>query len=238
MIRRAPKVGYSTPEKRRYREVLYAGFKRVFGQSIGRRQLLLMPSAEGEEIEVALKAGFRIGNLHVVDKNPAIVAVLNRRYKNKLLTYGRPVDEAIALIAERNIPLDAVNLDLCAPIGDTWHTYLRKCFGELFFPCAVAVTVQRGRETGECAKVISEVAQMESNPGTLPWLNGRYYGVSPFGPQDTIRVCSLLPFEGGGPIGALNDTYQSLQRWGIYRGGKVSMLWGLFWLTIPKRRIA
>lgn len=42
--------------------------------------VFLMPSSEGDEVDVCLSHGFRERNLTVCDRNPAIVAHLKRRY--------------------------------------------------------------------------------------------------------------------------------------------------------------
>lgn len=234
MNRSAPKVGYSTPEKQNYRRIVYSGFKKIFGPAIRNKQLVLLPSAEGEEIDTALQFGFQLENLHVVDKNPAIVASLNRRYKNQLHTYGRPIEDALYVMASNGVRVDAVNLDLCFPIGNKQRDTLRDCMQLLMYPCAVSITLQRGREVGTVADIITETA---TNPKTianhpdLPRIfSGRYYGKIPFTPQDLLRLNTCLG-QGEDPVKAVRFTDAFLSRWGIYRGGKVSMLWALLWIN-------
>lgn len=149
MKRRGPVVGYDTGPKRQYRRDVWATFRRAFGGQVADRHALLMPSIEGDEIEVALANGFRLPNLHVVDDNPAIVATLNRRYGNRLNTYGVSVGRAAERIArERGPIIEAANLDLCSQVSgaleDELAGFVRA--GCLADDSVVAVTVLRGRE--------------------------------------------------------------------------------------------
>lgn len=222
--RRAPKSGYRNPNKEAYRANLYAGFKREFGSSVGTRRLLLMPSIEGDEICVALKAGFRIENLHVVDQNPAIVAVLNRRYGGKLNTYGCLVSDACWRIAHSGTKLDGANFDFCWQAG---ASHLREIMLAFSAPCwrsnvVYAVTVQRGRETGLerelCVDGDWPDEGRQRMPGYLERLRGRYYGEYEPTVADLGRlICTSLEPE----------PYSPIRRWGIYLGGRVTMLWAL-----------
>lgn len=119
MPRIAPKGGYDFSKKRDYRRKVWATFRdriKESGNSVARSHALLMPSLEGDEIEVALNAGFREENLHIVDWEPAIVATLKRRYP-KIHTYGVSVTRAFKRLAAEGIRLTCANLDFCGPIS-------------------------------------------------------------------------------------------------------------------------
>lgn len=143
----APDGGYTFGQKRQYRRDVWAAFKRVCWVPRAEAQCLLMPSSEGKEIDVALACGFREEHLHVVDRNPAIVAHLKRRYP-KLQTYGTDLKAAGWRIADKGIRLHLANLDLCGCVGPTHFEEI--CYfcqsGALANGASVAVTALRGRE--------------------------------------------------------------------------------------------
>lgn len=114
-MRKAPRGGYDFSRKRDYRRKVWATFREKLKEerrAVADSQALLMPSLEGDEIEVALNAGFREENLHVVDAEPAIVATLKRRYQ-KINTYGVRASDAVARIYAHGIRLDCANFDFC-----------------------------------------------------------------------------------------------------------------------------
>jgi hypothetical protein len=107
---------------------------------------LLMPSSEGEEIEVALDKGFRAENLHVVDRNPAIVANLKRRYPT-INTYGVTVERAGERIRDLKVQLSVANLDLCGTFDSSATTISAFLKSGCMAPRSrIAVTGLRGRE--------------------------------------------------------------------------------------------
>jgi len=113
--RSAPDGGYTFGNKAQYRRDVWAKFRKAFGGQVATKQAALMPSIEGHEIEVALRNGFRQHNLHVVDKNPAIVATLKRRFPY-IQTYGVTASKAVARMRQRGIKLDCANWDFCMPL--------------------------------------------------------------------------------------------------------------------------
>lgn len=147
----APEGGYGFGRKRDYRRKVWATFRETIKRQglrpVASAHALLMPSIEGAEIEVALNAGFRESNLHVVDSNPAIVAQLKTRYP-KINTYGVSLGRAAGRIAAKGVFIHAANLDLCSQISKKLDAELGQvvssgCLSP--FAC-VAVTVLRGRE--------------------------------------------------------------------------------------------
>ena len=140
--RRGPESGYDHGAKRQYRRDVWAALSRHCAVPRSYAQAFLMPSLEGDEIDVALSKGFREENLHVCDENPAIVATLKRRYP-RLNTYGVDVLKALG----RCPSLHVANIDLC---GTVWTgamavrevcKKLSKATGGVF-----SVTYSRGRD--------------------------------------------------------------------------------------------
>ena len=170
-MRRAPADGYDFARKRDYRRKVWATFRESLKREhipLANAQALLMPSVEGDEIDVALNAGFREYNLHVVDKEPAIVATLKKRYP-KIHTYGVTVSRAMDRMARDGIRVACANFDLCNQISVTWAAELwavsllgnlparltktgfrlisnREPFGVFDDTAIVAVSQLRGRE--------------------------------------------------------------------------------------------
>jgi hypothetical protein len=109
----APKGGYDFARKRDYRRKVWATFRDGLKSDnipVAESHALLMPSLEGAEIDVALNAGFREKNLHIVDLNPAIVATLKRRYP-QVNSYGCSTGRAMGRIAKSGVRLRCANFD-------------------------------------------------------------------------------------------------------------------------------
>lgn len=132
MPRTAPTNGYDFSRKRDYRRKVWATFRdrlKANRLAVADSHALLMPSLEGDEIDVALNAGFREQHLHVVDKEPAIVATLKRRYP-RVNTYGVTVSRAMSRIQRDGIKLRCANLDFC---GQWSHRYALELIRVAFF---------------------------------------------------------------------------------------------------------
>jgi hypothetical protein len=168
MPRVAPDGGYDFSRKRDYRRRVWATFRdglKSAGVSVADAQAMLMPSLEGDEIEVALNAGFRERNLHVVDMEPAVVATLKRRYP-KITTYGISASRAFERMACRGVSIQCANLDFCNNLSQPFWgelssislcgSYRGYYKDGMFHPqghggvfgdeCLVAVSMLRGRE--------------------------------------------------------------------------------------------
>lgn len=231
-IRIAPESGYDFPSKRAYRRNIWATFKRQFGGQVAGRQMALMPSIEGDEIEVALSKGFREENLHVIDFNPAIVASLKRRYP-RLHTYGVPVRRAIIRMAEAGTRLDGFNLDLCSNLSrEVRATLFVLSFSRIMTnESVVAVSLLRGRELGVTGVMLDELAEASNN---TPWRHEleQRYGASLI-PSDMGRI-SLTVESLTGNMPRRPDMPPVLRpyllRIGKYKStaGRQTMLWQMF----------
>ena len=164
MNRRAPEAGYNFGNKRQYRRNVWATFRGIVretdGLSVAETKCLLMPSAEGDEIDVALANGFRQPNLYVVDSNPAIVAHLKRRYPY-VHTYGVDVALAAERIARSGVTLNVANLDLTGciskPLLETVERFVAS--GVLHQKSLLGITVLRGRERPEMTQSMRRLAE-------------------------------------------------------------------------------
>lgn len=150
-MRSAPADGYDFGNKRQYRRNIYRKVRDSFGGHLSEKTCAIMPSIEGDEIDVAMHYGFRQSNICIIDRNSAIVATLKRRYP-LVRTYGVSAADAARRIVNDIGPVDFVNLDLCGPIGDSTRETLSAWSEAGAFQDSsknsgvVALTVLRGRE--------------------------------------------------------------------------------------------
>lgn len=127
-MRRGPSGGYDFGLKRDYRRKVWATFRDQLKREfipIPSSHALLMPSLEGDEIETALNAGFKEQHLHIVDKEPAIVATLKRRYP-RINTYGVTASRAMERLAQAGIRLRCANFDFCYQVSEPFAQELRR----------------------------------------------------------------------------------------------------------------
>lgn len=146
-IRKGPTDGYDFGNKRQYRRRVWRSFVDAMDGIVFDKHALLMPSSEGAEVEVALDAGFRQPNLHVVDRNKAIVATLKRRFP-MINTYGCDVQTAAARIAATGTRLSVANLDFTGCLSGPLLAEIANVFvsGVMSERGRVAITLLRGRE--------------------------------------------------------------------------------------------
>lgn len=165
--RRAPKiVGYATDAKQQWREAVYSRMAFYAPRPPSQCTLLLMPSTEGLEIEVAQRYGFRLEKMVVVDDNPAVVATLRRKYPNLKDTYGVSLERALERIAAEGERLDVVSADLTsnlsqkiAPTITCLGSYQHYCPGSLLM-----VNITKGREQ---PRVFAGLQEMEVKVAAL-----------------------------------------------------------------------
>jgi hypothetical protein len=165
--RQAPSTGYNFGNKRQYRRKVWKEAATFLRGHRPTAQVMLMPSSEGAEIEVAERNGFKQSNMHVVDRNPAIVAHLKRKFPY-INTYGVDVVRALRRMGDKGIVLNFANLDLCQTMGGV--TPVLQEIGDMYEPFAdknlVFVTIQRGRERG-LDRMVKEIEGCYGED--LPW---------------------------------------------------------------------
>lgn len=228
--RSSPSSGYDFGAKRQYRRQLYAGVRRSLHGHMADRTCVIMPSIEGDEIEVAMSYGFKQKNIGVIDRNPAIVATLKRRFP-LIRTYGVDAATAAGRVARDFGCVDFVNLDLCGPVGaptrdvlDAWRA--SGAIGEGRF---VAVTMLRGRERDGLLKRLPAghaVTCGADRPGWSDGTDGKRV-------QWVSWVLSGLPLSGASTTWdewcQASHTAFTVDR-GVYRStaGHQTMLWAVF----------
>lgn len=163
MKRIAPQAGYTFGNKAQYRRDVWSKFRRHFRNQTSNLQAALLPSAEGKEIEVALDNGFREYNLHVIDQNPAIVAVLKRKYP-RINTYGVSADRAVDRMFHEGVDLHCANWDFCGPLlSKAMHFQLAACLDPAFYASenCIAVTCLNGRDEPNSFALLKSIWKSE-----------------------------------------------------------------------------
>lgn len=143
--RKGPRTGYNFGNKKQYRRIIWKAF-REFVNNKPQKSALLLPSKEGAEIEVALDNGFKQSDLHVIDRNPAIVATLKRKYPY-INTYGVDIEEALFRIPVHEIVV--ANFDLCGPVSNELFRVFDavRRSATLAEHSLIAITTLRGRDS-------------------------------------------------------------------------------------------
>lgn len=193
---------------------------------------MLMPSIEGKEIEVALANGFKEHNLHIVDRNPAIVATLKRRFP-LVKTYGVDIIHALLRAKKSGIRFDAVNLDLCGCLSRNLGVALLAASGILKPEGMICLTILRGREKAGmlewAGRAIKEFNAWASYIGRIPakWQN---LGT------DLARLLWIVH------VLSVGERHQAIYRWmphlkatGKYKSsaGTQTMRWAMWQVKTP-----
>ena len=216
----APSDGYDFGNKRQYRRNIWNAFASFCGTHAATAHAFLMPSSEGDEIDVALNAGFRESNLHLCDDNPAIVAHLKRRYPSAH-GYGRRFDVAGSVITPQLIA--CANLDLTGTI-DGAATDVRAFIrtGCMRHHAMIAVTALRGRERGShmqraCRYQRKPVIQVDRQSGRVTC-----EGLTSVDVARTLEAAAAVSFNTG--------YVARFRRLGKYRStaGHQTMIWWIF----------
>jgi len=115
--RRAPKQGYTTDIKDKYREDVWSYLapkilpKLALNNSL---KVLLLPSKEGFEIDVAIRHGIKENQIVAIDENAAIIATSSWRKKYPRVNFfASKVSEVGKKIEKKGWTLIAANLDFC-----------------------------------------------------------------------------------------------------------------------------
>lgn len=189
--RSAPAMGYDFGNKRQYRRIIWRMFRESPYWSPS-AHALLMPSSEGDEIEVALRRGFHQSHLHVVDRNPAIVAHLKRRYP-LIHTYGVSVERAAERIADAGQTISFANLDLCGPIARPLLQVVEGvALSGVIENGVIAVTMLRGRERAGARELLRDAARVPNLTMDLAREHAVRYALECPVDFDGIRYPALL----------------------------------------------
>lgn len=241
----APDGGYDFPQKRHYRRNVWASFREGMRKQryvIADSHALLMPSIEGEEIEVGLNAGFRERNLHVVDNNPAIVATLKRRYP-QINAYGVSAAAAVARIGKSGVRLRAANFDFCGCGSAPFFSELQSIVAARAFDSIayVAVTMLRGREKPAVTEEFSELSGVAASTAERLQLVRSWMSRTSFtNERDASRAMAVgLRLAGYGDGGLIEVNKTCLVRGDSYKStaGNQTMLWSLWQVVNTDPRV-
>lgn len=151
--RKAPKKGYDNEIKMEYRHKVWKYLSKKCLPTLRENdncKVLLLPSKEGIEIDVALSYGIRESDIIAIDENPAVIAVSKWRKKYPNIAYfGCKVSKVGSRIREKGWYLAGANLDFCNTFSEELineincffkHTNITNNF-------SFCVTMGKGRES-------------------------------------------------------------------------------------------
>lgn len=225
MDRSAPAVGYKSNRKNLWRRQVWNVVTRE--AEVKKWSALLMPSIEGHEIDIATEKGFKQSQLHVVDRNPAIMAHIKRRYP-RVTTYGVTVGRACERIAKQGIKLSFANLDFCGCLGKPLISEMDivRRSGALKDTAMVGVTMLRGRETARTLRMLRLTAPALRERGGWQSEHWAQADQEKLNDMDIARIWVCAKYlDGLFPLRA-----------GVYKSpnGCQTMLWCVMLVQIPK----
>jgi hypothetical protein len=199
--RSAPKGGYDTEEKQKYREAVWAALLPAWEAcKIG--HVLLLPSSEGVEIDYVISLGVPPERIIAIDKSAAVIATSKWRKKHPTVKFmATTIGECGTKLLDRGIVLAAANLDFCSnfceDLIEQYHQFLQTA--PQFSKARVAVTVAKGRESTATALLLKKFA---------PELSA----------YDEPRLAALMAFD---------DYNHLLFAQGAYKSGSYPMAWAV-----------
>lgn len=120
--RRAPKNGYDNSTKSKYRHNVWKNLSEGAIPILNENEnakVLILPSKEGIEIDVAIKFGIKPEQIIAVDENPALLAHAKWKYKiPKENRFGCKVSKIGRKIKDNGWFLACANLDFCNQISE------------------------------------------------------------------------------------------------------------------------
>jgi len=160
--RRAPKDGYDNEEKMKYRHEVWSRLaekaKPILDQNENAK-VLMLPSKEGLEIDVAMQYGIKPEQIIAIDENPALLA--HAKWKDKIPKenrHGVKVSRVGEIIKKKGWILAAANLDFCNNFSDELIDELQTFIdsGCLALKSFISITLMKGRETKALLKLINK----------------------------------------------------------------------------------
>lgn len=114
------------------------------------RRVLILDESGALETLFLLRRGYRPENIHVVNKNPAVVAHVSMRCEKlgfrKPHTHGGDVSKILESLSTRGVALHAVHLDFCGNADRAIILKISECVQHIATGTVLAVTVERARE--------------------------------------------------------------------------------------------
>lgn len=151
--RRAPKGGYDNESKQEYRENVWSHLapkvKPLLANNENAR-VLLLPSKEGLEIDVAIKHGINPKQIIAIDENPALLA--HAQWKDKIPKenrFGCKVSKIGKKIDSNGWTLVGANLDFCNTFSEELINEINSFFKytPIHDRFSFCVTMGKGRES-------------------------------------------------------------------------------------------
>lgn len=160
--RRAPKLGYNNNAKEEYRDNVWRNIFPIIENDLRvdkNAKVLLLPSKEGLEIDVAIRQGVDPSQIIAIDENPALLA--HAKWKDKIPKenrFGCKVSKIGEKIKSNGWYLVASNLDFCnnfsdEVIGEIQSFIDTRCCSDRF---VMSVTLMKGRESRALFKLIKK----------------------------------------------------------------------------------
>lgn len=158
--RRAPKEGYDNKEKRKYRNKVWKHLSHnalpILENNLNAK-VLMLPSKEGLEIDVAIKYGIKREQIIAIDENPALLA--HAKWKSKIPKqnrFGCKVSDIGKKIKKNGWVIAAANLDFCNNFSDELIKEIQSfidsdCLCQTSF---ISITMMRGRESKALLRLI------------------------------------------------------------------------------------
>lgn len=158
--RRAPKAGYNTDPKAQYRESVWDHLQVAKTLATSKNdKILIMPSREGLEIDVAIKHGIKPENILCIDQSAALIANSPwRRVHPKIAFMACDVAETPERAAKKGWRIVSANLDLCGNFSEAMvQTVKRFWDGVKHLPqFYLGLTVAKGREGSAIAYLLNQ----------------------------------------------------------------------------------
>lgn len=218
---KAPVGGYEFTQKDIYRRQIW-NLGRAYRLQKGR--VLLMPSREGLEIEVARNKGIRTRQMYLVDYNRATAAHLTRAYPERAESFGCSAVEAIRRIAASNERLSFANFDFTSQLNMTDLRGLAEMTNLNVWEdrSGIAVTMQRGREKRGVFELLIAASGAQVNAG----LRDMNQSLTPRDIAALSVVATVL---------TRRDSVAVPRAAGVYKSsaGQLTMLWCFFLKTKP-----
>jgi len=151
--RRAPKEGYDNDVKMEYRHKVWSTLAPKVKDKLkedSNAKVLLLPSKEGIEIDVAIEYGINPEQIIAIDENPALLA--HAQWKDKIPKenrFGCKVSKIGKKIEEKGWYLAGANLDFCNTFSEELINEINTFFKNtpIWRRFSFCVTMGKGRES-------------------------------------------------------------------------------------------
>jgi len=139
---------YTNDAKMLWRRELWGYIAQLVDLDWGR--VAILPAKNGMELDVLRSFGVGDDQIHIIDKNPAIVATHRKRTPTLGGTYGVTLARAFEIMAARQMVIQAAHIDLCTNLNDHMLAEISHVVssGVLDINGVLAITILRGREGG------------------------------------------------------------------------------------------